>query len=121
MVGGFPGDGPGLTVEDTAMEDRQVTLTPGAQKNLAMARAKLIQIGVVFGEGSPEHVLALTTFSHMVETIFSWGGTIYGEDELSLIIGSTITIGCIWRADRKVRDGFPEENIGIAGHWSMHS
>lgn len=103
------------------MEDLELVITAGARKNLGNMRDRVNRIEMVFGEGSPEHVRALKTYMHVLDGITVWGGRVYGEDDLSLIIGSTITIGCIWSADRKVRDGFPVEYVGIAGAWSLHS
>lgn len=94
-----------------------IELTEDAVRNIGNMQSRIWAIENKYGADSAEADKARNSFVHVMGTIFRWPGHIYAEDELSLIINSSITIGVIWFAER-LPDG---ERDPLLGSWSTHS
>lgn len=98
------------------MADITITLTEQAAKNLHNMQTRCWDIQNRYGPTSPETLNAVLSFQRILRTILQWPGTVHAEDDLSLIINSSITIGIIWHA--ATINGQRDE---LLGEWSSHS
>jgi hypothetical protein len=124
-----PFDLPGDTQElqpqgGTNMSDEQdhhLDITPEALQTIAAMHDRANAIGLEYGKGSPEHLVALeslvTVYGHMLRL----GGRIKREglgEELCLIgVNRFLTYGVIFRP--KKLDG--DQRDPLLGEWELHS
>jgi len=100
--------------------DKTFVLTDGALANLENMQKRVWDIEMKYGLGSDEATKAVFTFSQMLMTILRWPGRVMAEDNLSLIIDSSIVIGIIWHPVRhKVEEKWITDPL--LGEWSSHS
>lgn len=94
--------------------DRTFVITDSALKNIENMQRRVWDIENKYGRASEQYEKASFTFTQMLMTIFRWPGRVMAEDDLSLLIDSSITIGIIWHRNRSDEDG-------LLGEWSSHS
>lgn len=97
-----------------------IELTDSAVQNISNMMARCWDIENEYGAKSDEALKATWSLLYCLKTIFQWPGKVFAEDDLSLIINSSITIGIIWHPQRKRIDGqwFTDP---LLGEWSSHS
>lgn len=100
--------------QSIAPGDRTYVLTDSALRNLENMQKRVWDIENKYGAKSDEALKASWTFSQMLMTIFRWPGRVMAEDDLSLLIDGSITIGIIWHRNRN-------DETGLLGEWSSHS
>ena len=99
--------------------DRTIVITDNANQNLANMQRRVWDIENHYGAKSDEALKATWSYLNALRTIFQWPGKVFAEDDLSLIISSSITIGVIWH--RKHRDAEPNTSEALLGEWGCHS
>lgn len=102
-------------------EGNTIQLTDSAMRNLENMSNRVLDIETKYGVNSNEGTTARFTFSQMLMTIIRWPGKVHAEDDLSLIINSSITIGIIWHSVRHMREDGSTERDPLLGSWSSHS
>lgn len=105
----------------TNTEDTQIILSPRALTNIENMQKRVWDIENVYSRKSDEATKASWTFSQMLMTILRWPGTVYAEDDLSLIIHSSITLGLIWHPVKNLAKDGGWETDPLLGEWSSHS
>ena len=101
--------------------DRTIVLTPGAQRNLENMQQRVWDIANTYGLNSVDYQKALLSFQQCIMQMLRFGGKVYGEDDLSLIVESYITLGIIFhRTKYKHEDGGWDADP-LKGEWSTHS
>lgn len=99
----------------------QIELTPEAEVNVSNMQQRLWQVAQQYGHHSVEYLAMVDSLNHVLLTILRFPGKVFAEDNLSLIIQSYITIGCIWHPKRiKDEEGKVQEDPFL-GLWSTHS
>lgn len=99
--------------------DRTIVLTDSAARNLDNMQRRVWDIENQYGAKSDEALKATWSLLNALRTMHQWPGRVFAEDDLSLIINSSITIGVIWH--RKHRDAKPNTPEALLGEWSCHS
>ncbi len=100
-------------------DDITIVLTDGAQRNLENMQRRVWDLENHYGAQSDEALKATWSYLHALRTMYQWPGKVFAEDDLSLIISSSITIGVIWHP--KHRDVEPNTSEALLGEWSCHS
>ncbi len=110
---------------DSQMTDgsnRHLEITPEALKTIAAMHDRANAIGLEYGEGSSEHLVALESLATVYSHLLRLGGRIMRdgrEDELCLI-GVTMrdfTYGVIFRPKKLGGD----QRDPLLGEWELHS
>lgn len=97
--------------------DTTITLTPRAIQNISNMQMRVARIGSEFGFQSEEYIKILESLNQALLGVLRLGGRVMAEDDLSLLVDSYITVGCIWHP-RHIGGG---ERHGVLGEWSLHS
>lgn len=102
-------------------EDRTIVITPKAATNIENMQKRVWDIQNAYGVQSKEAEKAQYTFNQMLMTIVRWPGRVHGEDDLSLIINSSITLGLIFHHVRHKQEDGSWVTDPLLGEWSSHS
>jgi hypothetical protein len=97
--------------------DTKLELTPRALQNLANMQRRVNAIGSEFGFNSDQYRQVLESFNQALLGIIRLGGRVTAEDDLSLLVDSFITVGCIWHAKHIGNN----QRHSLLGEWSLHS
>jgi hypothetical protein len=106
-------------------KDRELQITPAAQRVIAAMRDRVSTIELQYGDGSPEHVEALKSLAHAYGSMLRLGGRIMMEgrpDELCLLGVTDIapSVPFTYGVDfLPKRHG--EQRDPLLGEWYVHS
>lgn len=103
------------------MSDTTIVLTEQALVNIENMQKRVWDIENKYGPKSEEYKKASFSFTQMLMTIIRWPGTVFAEDNLSLIIHSSITLGLIWHPVKNLAEDGGWETDELLGEWSSHS
>jgi hypothetical protein len=95
--------------------------TEEAVRNIRNMKERLWEITNVFSTDSHEYRLAARSYIAAMDTLFAWPGKVFAEDDLSLIINSSITIGVIWHPKHTLNAEGEAVRDPVAGEWGCHS
>lgn len=101
--------------------DRTILITPRAATNLENMQKRVWDIQNAYGVHSSEAEKAQFSFSQMLMTILRWPGRVTAEDDLSLLIDSSITLGLIFHHVRHKNEDGSWTTDPLLGEWSSHS
>lgn len=98
-----------------------IELTESALRNIEHMYMRVFEIENKHGLDHEATKIAKTSLLSCLMTLFRWPGSVYAEDDLSLIISSTITIGIIWHPVRYREEDGSLTTDPLLGEWSSHS
>lgn len=98
------------------MPDKTITFTEQAQRNILNMQRRVHEVARTYGDESEEYRdMARSLLAALIQML-NLGGRVTGEDDLSLLIDSFITVGVIFFAKRNGEDRDP-----LLGEWGCHS
>lgn len=96
-------------------------ITDSACKNIENMQKRVWDIANKHGHNSVEYQKAQLSFQQALMQILRFGGKLFAEDDLSLILDSYITLGVIFHSVRVKQEDGSYVTDPLLGEWSVHS
>lgn len=96
-------------------------ITDGGCQNLENMQKRVWAIANEHGPQSEAYLKAQLSFQQALMQILRFGGKLFAEDDLSLIVNSYITLGVIFHPVRVRQEDGSYITDPLLGEWSVHS